>query len=84
MLTANSLSPEDTVKSFKEGADSFVPKEEMRNIEIFINDIFEAQKKGKNLWWRWLDRLDSYYVKRFGSDWQKNEKEFWEELKYKI
>ena len=29
MLTAHALSPEDTVKSYKEGAASYIPKEEM-------------------------------------------------------
>jgi DNA-binding NtrC family response regulator len=84
MLTANALSLEDTVKSYKEGAASFVPKEEMLNIDTFLNDILEAKERGKNFWWRWLDRLDLYYANRFGSDWQKNDKEFWEKLKYKI
>ena len=57
MLTAHALSVKDTVKSFKEGAASYVPKEEMSNITTFLNDILEAQDKGKSLMWRWLDRL---------------------------
>ncbi len=42
MLTAHALSPEDTVRSYKKGAASYVPKEEMSNITIFLNDILEA------------------------------------------
>lgn len=82
MLTANALSVEDTVKSFKEGAASYVPKEKMEDIETFLTDILEAQQKGKSFMWRWLERLDSYYEKKFGSDWKKDNKEFWEKFGY--
>ena len=82
MLTANALSVEDTVKSFKEGAASYVPKEKMGEIEVYLTDILEAQQKGENFMWRWLDRLGSYYEKRFGSDWKEGNKKFWEKFGY--
>jgi len=78
MLTAHAFSPENTVRSYKEGAASYVPKDEMANITIFLNDILEAKEKGKSFWWRWLDRLGSYYDEKYGPNWQKNDKEFWE------
>ena len=65
MLTANALSVEDTMKSFKKGAASYVPKEEMGNITTFLDDILEAKEKGKHFWWRWFERLGSYYEKHF-------------------
>ena len=77
MLTAHALSPEDTVRSYKEGAASYIPKEEMTNITTFLNDILEAKEKGKNLWWRWFDRFASYYERKFGPDWQDHDKKFW-------
>ena len=77
MLTAHALSPEDTVRSYKEGAASYIPKEEMTNITTFLNDILEAKEKGKNFWWRWFDRFASYYDKKFGPDWQDHDKKFW-------
>ena len=77
MLTAHALSPENTVRSYKEGAASYIPKEEMANITTFLGDILEAKEKGKNLWWRWFDRFASYYEKKFGPDWQKKDEEFW-------
>ena len=43
MLTANALSTEDTVKSFKEGAASYIPKDEMFNILGYTID-------GVNVW----------------------------------
>lgn len=80
MLTAHAVSPADTVKSFKGGAASYVPKDEMGRIETFLLDILEAKKKGRNLWWRWMERLDAYYTARFGKDWKKDEDEFWKKF----
>ena len=37
-----------------------------------LADIYEAREKGKNLWWRWFDRLADYCEKKFGPDWQKD------------
>ncbi|MBN1106726.1 MAG: response regulator [Deltaproteobacteria bacterium] len=82
MLTAHALSPEDTVKSFKEGAASYVPKEKMSEIVTYLNDILEAQEKGKSAWWRWYDRFATYYDKKFGPDWKKVDSEFWEKFRY--
>lgn len=82
MLTAHALSPEDTVKSYKEGAASYIPKEEMGNITTFLNDILEAKEKGKNLWWRWLDRFASYYDRKFGPDWREKGTDIWEKIGY--
>lgn len=71
MLTAHAMTPDNIVKSYEEGAASFVPKEEMANITTFLIDIFEAEEKGKSFWWRWFDRLADYFEKKFGPDWQK-------------
>lgn len=77
MLTAHALSVESTIKSFKGGAAFYVPKDEMAKIETFLTDILEAESKGESSWWRWLDRLGAYYEKKFGSEWQKDDKDFW-------
>lgn len=82
MLTAHALSPEDTVKSFKGGAASYVPKDEIAKLTTFLTDILEAGKKGKSLWWRWLERMDAYYSAKFGPGWKKEDKEFWEKFSY--
>ena len=82
MLTAHALSPNNLVKSYKEGAASYLPKEELVNIASFLNDIMEAKKKGKNPWARWYDRMGSFFEKRFGADWQKSDQEFWEKFPF--
>jgi DNA-binding NtrC family response regulator len=80
MLTAHALSPEDTVRSYKEGAAYFVPKEKMNDIVTYLNDVLEAEENGKHFWWRWYERFAAYYEKKFGARWRVNDKEFWERL----
>jgi response regulator RpfG family c-di-GMP phosphodiesterase len=80
MLTAHALSPANIVKSFKGGAASYLPKEEMVHIADFLEELLETQEKGKHSWWRWLDRWAPYYEKKFGPDWQKEDKQFWEKF----
>lgn len=82
MLTAHALSPEDTVRSLKEGAAYYVPKEKMSEITTYLNDILEAKEQGKSLWSRWLDRFAVYYDEKFGPDWKVKDKEFWEKFRY--
>ena len=80
MLTAHALTPENTVKAYKKGAAYFLPKEKMVNIETFLKDIFESKSKGEDYWSRWLERLETYYDKRFGPHWKDSDREFWDKL----
>ncbi|MBL7176827.1 MAG: universal stress protein [Desulfobacteraceae bacterium] len=80
MLTAHALSPQHLIKAHKKGAASYVPKDEMAEITTYLKDILEAEEKGRSSWWRWLDRLGSYFDKVFGPDWQKEEKTFWDQF----
>jgi DNA-binding NtrC family response regulator len=81
MLTAHALSPTETVRSYQKGAVSYIPKEEMQNIRTYLEDVLEAREKGKSLWWRWLDRFGAYYDRKFGPDWQEDNRDFWEKFK---
>ena len=78
MLTANALSPENTVKSFKGGAVFYIPKEKMTEIRGYLADIFESIEKGKSFWERWLDRFAGYYDEKFGDNWKDKDKDFWD------
>lgn len=82
MLTAHALSPDTVVKSYKEGAAFYLPKEEMVNIAFFLNDILEAKEQGKSTWARWYDRLGSFFEKKFGENWQKDDPEFWKKFPF--
>ena len=79
MLTAHAFTPGNLLRSIKEGADAYLPKEEMVNIATFLNDVLEAIKKGENPWRPWQKRLPtSYFEKRWGAARQDMDKDFWE------
>ena len=85
MLTAHALNPENIIRSYNEGAASYIPKEKMSEIALFLSDVLEAKEKGRHPWWRWLDRLaESYFERKFGPDWQRRDKKFWEKFKYDL
>ena len=82
MLTAHAFTPGNLLRSIKEGADSYLPKEEMVNIATFLNDVLEAIEKGKNPWGPWQKKLPtSYFEKRWGAAWQDTDKDFWDQFK---
>jgi DNA-binding NtrC family response regulator len=82
MLTAHALSVESIEKSYKGGAQYYIPKEEMADIETFLNDVLEARSKGENPWTKWYSRLASFCEKKFGEDWVKDEKDFWDKMTF--
>jgi DNA-binding NtrC family response regulator len=85
MLTARAFTPADMVKSVKEGAVSYVPKEEIARIEDFLNDIFVARAKGESPWAAWQKRLpSSYFQTRFGAAWRAANPEFLDALRSAI
>ena len=82
MLTAHAFTPGNLLRSVKEGADSYLPKEEMGNIAIFLNDILEAIQAGKDPWEPWQDKLPtSYFEKRWGAMTKDTTRDFWEQFK---
>jgi DNA-binding response OmpR family regulator len=85
MLTAHAFSPNDLRKSIKEGAASYIPKEEITHIKEFLVDVLAASNKGENPWKYWDDRLpSSYFERRWGAAWQDTDKAFWETFKASI
>ena len=66
MLTAHAFSMDDTLKSYKMGAASYIPKDKMANIATYLTDLLEAKQKGKHFWWRWAKRFGDYYEKKMG------------------
>ena len=77
MLTARALSPDHTISSYRRGAALYVPKDKIGNIAEYLNDVLEAIKAGKSTWWRWLDKFESYYNKKFEAKWKNKDKDFW-------
>lgn len=85
MLTAHALSPDNLVRSIKEGAVSYIPKDEITEIADFLADVLKAQVSGKDPWESWQQRLpSSYFEKRWGAAWQDTDKEFWDRFRASI
>jgi TRAP-type C4-dicarboxylate transport system permease small subunit len=78
MLTAHSLNPEALQESLEMGAVAFVPKEEMSNIGLFVDDaIIMTQKDARANFYL---RLGSYFEHRFQTDWKQQEG-IWAEIR---
>ena len=80
MLTAHALTKEDIIRSIREGASFFAPKDRIADIASFLANVLEARQINANTWARWFESLGDFYDKRFGgTDWRDREREFWEE-----
>lgn len=82
MLTAHALSPDHTMRSYKRGAALYVPKDKIADIPQYLEDVLQAIQAGKSTWWRWLERFESYYEKKFESEWKSKDKDFWKTFPY--
>jgi DNA-binding NtrC family response regulator len=80
MLTAHGLNPDNLVDSVKLGAKSYIPKDKISDIDIYLKEIFLAQEKGIEKSGNWFARLGSYFDNRFGHGWKNKDKKFWKEF----
>ena len=82
MLTAHAFTPDNLVKSIKEGAASYIPKEEITEIAEYLVDVLTAQKEGRNPWETWQEKLPpTYFERRWGAAWKDNDQDFWDTFK---
>lgn len=79
MLTAHALSAEALKKSIEMGARAYIPKEKLPDIVPFLEDVLTLSHKPA--WQRLFGRLGGFFDRAFGSDWQKDEKTFWEQVR---
>ena len=78
MLTAHAVSPDNLVKSIKGGAQSYVPKDKISEITIYIADILKSRERGDQRGTEWLEKLEPYFDKKFGEGWKEKDREFWD------
>ena len=82
MLTAHAFTPDNLVKSIKEGAASYIPKEEITEIADYLVDVLTARKEGRNPWETWQEKLPAtYFERRWGAAWKDNDRDFWDTFK---
>jgi DNA-binding NtrC family response regulator len=82
MLTARALSPEDVKKSYIEGASFYIPKEEMAQIDGYLEEVLDALAKGQNPWNRWIEKMAGFCEKTFGVRWQEKDPGFWDKFPF--
>jgi len=70
MLTAHALSADSLNKAALLGAVSFLPKEELTNIDTHVVEIFESLAEGRSHWRKLFDRLGSFFKERLGITWE--------------
>jgi DNA-binding NtrC family response regulator len=80
MLTAHGLNPDNLVDSVRIGAKSYIPKDKISDIDIYLKEIFLAQEEGIEKSGNWFARLSSYFDDRFGYGWKNKDKKFWKEF----
>jgi len=78
MLTAHAVSPDNLVKSIKGGAQSYIPKDKISEIAVYITDILEPREKGGKRGADWFEKLEPYFDKKFGEGWKEKDREFWD------
>jgi CheY-like chemotaxis protein len=74
MLTAYALTPESLEKSMKLGAVSFLPKEKMSQLDLFLAEVVLGGNKP--IWGKLFNALGDFFGKRFGSDWMQRNQYF--------
>ena len=80
MLTAHGLNPDNLVGSIKLGAKSYIPKDKIGDLNLYLTDLFRAQERGIEKSGNWFTRLSEFFDTRFGHGWKNKDKKFWKEF----
>lgn len=70
MLTARAINVESINKAIREGAVSFLPKEELERLPELVAEILGELEHGRTHWSKLFERLDSFFKKRLGETWK--------------
>ncbi len=77
MLTSHALSPDNFAKSMDGGADAYLPKDRLAEIDVFLADVLNDDRQQPGMLGKWFDRLKGYYEKKFGPGWLEENKGAW-------
>ncbi len=70
MLTARAINVESINRAMREGAVSFLPKEELERLPDLVAEILTELEQGRTHWPKLFERLDSFFKKKFGDTWR--------------
>lgn len=80
MLTAHAVNPENLVKSISGGARSYVPKDKISEIDIYVADVMRTVQEDSDKPMAWFGKLEPFFDRKFGKDWKDKHKDFWKEF----
>jgi len=80
MLTAHALSPDNLKKSIELGADAYIPKDKMVDINLYVEDVLISRQDKRKNNFKWYARLRPLFDEFFGEGWKDPEKQFWDEF----
>ena len=80
MLTAHGLNPDNLVGSIRLGAKSYIPKDRITEIDIYLEEVILATEQGIEKPGGWFAHLGSFFDVRFGAGWKNKDKKFWREF----
>lgn len=74
MLTARAINVESINKAIREGAVSFLPKEELERLPELVAEILGELEHGRTHWAKLFERFGSYFKDKLGVTWEDLEK----------
>jgi len=77
MLTSHALSPDNFAKSMDGGADAYLPKNKLAELDVFLEDVLNDVRQKPGVLGMWFDRVKGYYEKKFGPGWLDEYKGSW-------
>jgi len=80
MLTAHAISPDTLMESIQKGAISYLPKENLADLDSLLNELLAAFQRGEPPWKLLFEKLGDFFDERFGSDWKEKDRDFWSEF----
>ena len=69
-LTAHALDPGTVMQSMLRGAVSFIAKEDIRNLDSLLPELFELLEKGESTWSHTMKRLSPLLDASFPPEWR--------------
>lgn len=80
MLTAHAFTEDNLIASIKGGAYAYIPKDKMFEIEDYMNDLFRVRQENLESSSAWFDKLMPFFDLKFGDNWKKKDRTFWQEF----
>jgi DNA-binding NtrC family response regulator len=70
MLTSKAINVESLNQAIREGAVSFLPKEELHRLPEVVAEILGELEEGRSHWSKLFERLGSFFENRLGTSWK--------------